>query len=76
MQRRSVLAALAAVSVLSAARSIRAQPTMRLKSIARDARGTTLFLALDHAPFAPGGGPYRDDTVLVFVPSHYRYRDE
>jgi hypothetical protein len=48
----------------------------RLKSIARDARGTTLFLALDHAPFPAGGAGYRDDTVVVFVPAHYRYRQE
>jgi hypothetical protein len=48
--------------------------TTRLKSIVRDSLGTTLWLALDHAPFAGGG--YRDDTVIVFVPSHYRFHDE
>jgi len=73
MQRRCVLAALAAVSVLSAARSVRAQPTVRLKSIARDARGTTLFLSLSSAPFPAPSAGYRDDTVIVFVPAHFRY---
>jgi hypothetical protein len=76
MHRRAFLAALAAAPFLSAvaARTARAQSATRLKSIARDARGTTLWLGLDHAPFAGGG--YRDDTVIVFVPAHYRYRDD
>ena len=46
----------------------------RLKSVARDARGTTLTLGLSHAPFAGMG--YGDDTVLVFVPAHFKYRAE
>ncbi len=76
MHRRAFLAALAAAPFLPVvvARSARAQSASRLKSIARDARGTTLWLALEHAPFAGGG--YRDDTVIVFVPAHYRYRDD
>jgi hypothetical protein len=75
MYRRSLLAALAAAPVFSfaAPRSARAQAATRLKSIARDASGTTLWLALDNAPFPAPGGGYRDDTVIVFVPSHYRY---
>jgi hypothetical protein len=52
----------------------RGPSTSRLKSIVRDALGTTLWLSLDHAPFAGGG--YRDDTVIVFVPSHYRFEDD
>jgi hypothetical protein len=42
----------------------------------RDERGTTLVLGLDHAPFPAPGGAYRDDSVLVFVPSHYRYTED
>ncbi len=42
----------------------------------RDARGTTLALALDSAPFPAPGAGYADDTVLVFVPAHYRFRAE
>jgi hypothetical protein len=76
MHRRDVLAALVAAGVLSVARSGRAQAASRLKSIARDAHGTTLILGLDHAPFPAGGAGYRDDSVLVFVPAHYRYREE
>jgi hypothetical protein len=52
----------------------RSPPATRLKSIVRDGRGTTVWLALDHAPFAGGG--YHDDTVIVFVPSHYRFHDD
>jgi len=76
MHRRSFLGALAAAPLLlsAAARSARGQGASRLKSIERDARGTTLYLGLDHAPFAGGG--YRDDTVVVFVPSHYRFKGD
>ena len=76
MHRRTFLAALATAPLLSFARGARAQPATRLKSIARDARGTTLTLGLEHAPFPAGGAGYRDDTVIVFVPAHYRYRVE
>jgi hypothetical protein len=74
MHRRTLLAALAAAPLLSLARGARAQSATRLKSIARDARGTTLTLGLEHAPFPAPGAGYRDDTVIVFVPAHYRYR--
>ncbi len=74
MQRRAFLASMAAISLPSVVRSARAQaPSTRLKSIARDARGTTLTLGLDNAPFPCPGGAYEDDTVIVFVPAHYRY---
>jgi hypothetical protein len=77
MHRRTfLLAALAAAPLLSLgplARTARAQGLTRLKNLARDARGTTLWLGLDHAPFASLA--YRDDTVIVFVPSHYRWRE-
>jgi hypothetical protein len=78
MHRRSFLAALGAAPLLgSIARSARAQPSPRsLKSIARDSRGTTLWLGLDHAPFPSSDAGYRDDTVIVFVPAHYRFRDD
>jgi hypothetical protein len=32
----------------------------------------TLILELEHAPFPAAGSWYRDPTVLVFVPRHYR----
>jgi hypothetical protein len=80
MYRRTFLAALASVPVVGLARSARAQSPVatpsRLKSIARDARGTTLTLGLDSAPFPGPGAGYRDDTVFVFVPAHFRYRAE
>jgi hypothetical protein len=76
MHRRTFLGALAAAPLLSLARVARAQSFPRLVSLARDARGTTLALALEHAPFPSPGAGYRDDTVYVFVPAHYRWRDE
>jgi hypothetical protein len=76
MHRRTFLAALACAPLLSLARTARAQSAPRLVKVARDARGTTLSLALQHAPFPAPGAGYRDDTVHVFVPAHYRWRDE
>jgi hypothetical protein len=77
MHRREVLAALAAAGAFAVTRRGRADATgPRLKSLARDPLGTTLLLGLDHAPFPAGGAAYHDDTVLVFVPAHYRYRAE
>jgi hypothetical protein len=77
MHRRRFLTFAGALAVGAFARTARADfPSSRLRTIARDARGTTLILALDHAPFPCGGSAYRDDSVLVFVPGHYRYREE
>jgi hypothetical protein len=77
MHRRKVLAALAnlpLLAVMSGARTAEAQVPARLKSLTRDALGTTLILGLPHAPFA--GISYGDDTVIVFVPARYRFRAE
>jgi hypothetical protein len=77
MDRRRFLTGLVAAPLAALASSVlfsgvaRAQPSTRLKSVLRDPRGTTLWLSLDHAPFAGTG--YHDDTVIVFVPSHYRF---
>jgi len=73
MRRRTVLAALAQTTLLSAtafAQSGGAELRPRLKAQARDALGTTLVLGVPQAPFAGVG----DDTVIVFVPSRYRFR--
>ncbi len=75
MHRRAFLRTLGAVAcapLLSFSRAARADS---LVSVSRDVRGTTLFLALDHAPFPSGGAGYRDNTVIVFVPEHYRFRE-
>lgn len=74
MLRRSLLMALAGSPLVSFCSTAYAQA--RLTSLARDARGTTLVLALDHAPFPVPGAPYRDDSVIVFVPAHHRFREE
>lgn len=80
MHRRKALATLAQLSLLSwaapalgGARSpLSDQP--RLKSLTQDELGTTLFLGLPQAPFA--GRAQGDDTVIVFVPERYRFRDD
>src|SRR6516225_7811445 len=74
MRRRALLGSLAAVPLLLGSRIARAENRTRLKGLSRDARGTTLLLALDHAPFAGLG--YHDDTVVVFVPAHFRWREQ
>jgi hypothetical protein len=76
MDRRSFLAAAAVLPFVSAstARAAQAPARPRLKSLARDALGTTLVLGVPHAPFAGVG--YGDDTVIVFVPERYRFRVE
>ncbi|HYQ16595.1 MAG TPA: hypothetical protein VEQ58_12580 [Polyangiaceae bacterium] len=75
MQRRTVLAALAALPALSVtewAHGATTEARPRLKSLTQDERGTTLILGLPEAPFAGRS----DDSVLVFVPQRYRYRDD
>jgi hypothetical protein len=37
-----------------------------------DARGVTLALELEHAPFPTGAPGYGDPTVFVFIPHHHR----
>jgi hypothetical protein len=73
MHRRSFMAALAAAPLVALTRRASAQAPTKVKSIARESRGTTFWLSLEHAPFPAPGAGYRDDTVIVFVPSHYRY---
>jgi hypothetical protein len=73
MHRREFLAALGgAASLTLLSRGARAQG---VAPVVRDARGTTMRLQLAHAPFPSGGSPYRDDTVIVFVPEHFRFRE-
>jgi hypothetical protein len=44
----------------------------RVVRSSRDGRGVTLVLELEHAPFPAPGAVYRDPTVVVFVPHHFR----
>lgn len=44
----------------------------KIEKIEPTAEGTTFHLALDNAPYPTEGSKYTDDTVLVFVPKHYR----
>jgi hypothetical protein len=73
MHRRTVLAALATLPSVSITGFARAAVTSKplVRSASTDALGTTLVLGLPEAPFA--GTSYGDDTVIVFVPSRYRF---
>jgi hypothetical protein len=44
----------------------------KIHAVERTAIGTTLTLALEHAPFPCPGAPWTDPTVIAFVPHHYR----
>ena len=76
MHRRTVLTALASLPLVAAASPAWAAETgvrPRVKALSQDALGTTLTLGLPEAPFAGIG--HGDDTVLVFVPKRYRFRE-
>jgi hypothetical protein len=76
MLRRTFLSGLAAVSLAAIARRALADEGSRLRSVSTEAIGTTFSFSLDNAPFPSPGGAYTDDSVLVFVPSHFRYHRE
>lgn len=44
----------------------------RVKEVERGRLGTTLYLELEEAPFPYRGKPWRDNTVIVYVPHHHR----
>jgi len=76
MHRRTLLTALAQLPLLGLASHASAAEVSlrpRLKSMSQDELGTTLMLGLPEAPFAGLG--HGDDTVIVFVPKRYRYRE-
>jgi hypothetical protein len=65
------LAAIGGVAILAATRTALAASTIR--DVVQEARGTTFYLGLEHAPFPAPGYGYKDDTVIVFVPAFYRH---
>jgi hypothetical protein len=74
--RRALLTQLlpAVALALVARRAAAEEPHVgsRVVRASRDARGVTLTLELEHAPFPAPGAWYRDSTVIVFVPHHFR----
>jgi hypothetical protein len=75
--RRSFLAALTGGALLALAPRARADGAFvpfapRVRTSTRDARGVTLWLELDKAPFPAPNAGYKDRTVIVFVPHHFR----
>lgn len=77
LTRRSLLAALAGGAIFALSRTSLADGapvpfSPRVRTTSRDARGTTLWLELEHAPFPAPNAGYKDRTVIVFVPHHFR----
>jgi hypothetical protein len=72
--RRALLGGFVALAAMGLGRLARAEtaPTSRILRTTSDARGVTLVLELEHAPFPAPGSGYHDATVIVFVPRHYR----
>ena len=77
LARRSFLGALAggaaALVTTTFPRTARADVQSRIRSISRGERGATFYLELENAPFPAPGAGYKDPTVIVYVPSHFRY---
>jgi hypothetical protein len=69
VDRRHFLGLAASGVALALGRPARAASKVRART--SDARGTTLALELENAPFPAPGAPYQDRTVFVFVPEHY-----
>ena len=76
VSRRSILAAVSALSLVALAGEARADDaakiTSRVVRVAKDAYGATATLELEHAPFPAAGFWYRDPTVIAFIPRHFR----
>ena len=83
--RRGFLAALTGTAIVAFTAQASAQDDVRhieqvhtagSRSYVREAmhgeRGTTLLLSLRNAPFPAPNAGYKDDTVIVFVPSYFR----
>jgi hypothetical protein len=74
LSRRQLFGALSAGVIALVSRSARAETSSsQVLRVTRDARGTTLYMDLSSAPFPAAGAPYKDATVIAFVPSHYRF---
>lgn len=76
LSRRTLLGAVSVLALGVATREARADAprpvASRVVKIVSDARGFTITMELEHAPFPAPGAWYKDPTVIAFVPRHYR----
>lgn len=70
------IALLAAGTTMLPGRGASAESRPRLKRFQESDLGLTLWLELDHAPFPSGRAPWKDPTVIVFVPARARFGPE
>jgi len=69
----STLCLLAASAALLPSRLAWAEPRFRLRRLVESSLGLTLWLDLDNAPFPAPRAPWKDSTVIVFVPTRARF---
>jgi hypothetical protein len=70
--RRAFLALCGTAALSTLGSRVAAAPRKKLVDVERTKLGTTLTFDLDRAPFPSDAERYKDGTVLVFVPKHYR----
>ena len=71
-RRRAFLtAAIASAAVALVGQRAEARAS-KIKAHESASMGTTFTLGLSHAPYPAPNGKYNDDSVFVFVPSHFR----
>jgi hypothetical protein len=68
--------ALLAAPLLSRPAFAAKKDSHKIRDIERGKLGTTITMELEMAPFPHRSSPYRDATVIVFVPHHFRVRSD
>jgi hypothetical protein len=72
ISRRALLAAAAMLAAPRFALAEAPRTSSRVTRTVTDARGVTVTLELERAPFPAQAAPYQDATVIAFVPHHHR----
>ena len=71
-RRTFLFGAAAALGATLLEGSAEASSPSKIRAFETTSLGTTFDLGLERAPYPNKGGLYTDDTVLAFVPAHYR----
>lgn len=80
LSRRSFLATAgataAAAATLAPTAAFGRKAPSKIRDIHKGPRGTTIWMDLESAPFPHGRSPWKDPTVIAFIPHHYRVRSD